>query len=526
MKKKPSIIMAGVTAFAVALPTLFFPPAYAAEGDVVLSNGCTVVAEPTEENHTVCEDTSFTNLDDLTGLDFSYAELSGSDFTSTTTGLDEVNFSNADLTDVNFNITESSNLDFTNANLDGTLLPLDNQHVKLPNVDLSKLSTAQFETGKSLTISNGELDGLEVSSGSLGNGALVIRDSEMKGSDLSNVVFNGPVEIRDTDLADLNISGAKFNGVSTSFRGSTANNSDFSNIEITSNKTDFGGFKSDSTDFSNSSVNSSDSFLSINFGGAVITSSKFEDINWTAPEISFGGADLTGSSFKNSHIESTYHDFGGFKTDFGGSNLTNVDFSNASVSAGLDSWSILSFGGSILTNTDFRNTVFTGTNITLSTTLDHSGLKLSGATFNNGTNGHYWYRATEIQAMDLSGIDFTDITFNGAVRFNSTIFDNADFTGTVFNSIVEANAISAVHTDFSNVVFNAPIALSGAWLVSSQLQNVQFEMPDKEENIYSGAIFAHANLEGQTLVLNDSGYIFTDANLKNATLNFFDSTLR
>lgn len=435
-------------------------PAQAAPGDVVLANGCTVVANPTETTFTSCPGADFTGLEAaLAGLDFSYAKLAGATFGGTfNAGLQEMDFVNADLTNVRFTVTGYSELDLTGATLNGALIPSSGAYLTAPGLDFSVLSPDQFAAGRDLNMYFPRINGFTAKNMTV-DGNIYLMTPEVEGFDISGSTFNGSFGIPFSSLANNSKAvGTTFNG-NANFMESFLEDSDFSNAKFLGEETSMGGVHADRS----------------NFSGVL---------------------------------------FAGEKVLMGGFHGNNLDFSNGVMDAGSANRNDFSWAGSFFSNADFSNSQFLGTK-----PIDFGGNEMnyvdfSGATFANpemSLNGVVALKAnfqnTKFTApLTARGMWLTSTVWTGAT------FDKADpdsdypnFTGSIFAFV-----------NMAGVTF--PVSGGGVYFSDSNFEGSTLIFSTSSE----GNVFHRTNLKNATL--NAAGYPlngaqFRDANLDGITIN-------
>jgi uncharacterized protein YjbI with pentapeptide repeats len=181
---------------------------------------------------------------DLTGINFSFADLGGADFTGA--NLTSVNFTGAtltravmsgvmtsntrfryaDLSLVNFGSSSLQNVDFYGARLaeaSFTLLPNRDFGAILDGADFRQADLAGADFTKA------SLVGTLFNVGTIFTGA-TFGEATMTSVDLSNTTLTGAVSFHDTNLANANFSGADLSHVS--FRGADLTNANLSGAQL------------------------------------------------------------------------------------------------------------------------------------------------------------------------------------------------------------------------------------------------------------------------------------------------------
>jgi uncharacterized protein YjbI with pentapeptide repeats len=355
---------------------------------------------------------NFTQLTDLTGVDFSdVISLGGDDWLSRT------NFGDINLSGIDFSRFESINwVDFYNATLVDT-----------------NFSGVTFGAGVSIggVASGANFDGATFS----GNSSFW--SQQLQGATFIDAVFN--CDISSSNFEGANLAGANFSNATTYDQNSVSFNG-AADITNTIFPSWFAGVVNGVFQLGSSAT----LIINANLSGADLTGVDFSNI--TA---------IYGTSFDYAILSGAILPANISGISFRNANLTGADFSN------ITSVAYCNFSGAILTGVDFSN-------VTDWNGADFSDAYLTGAilplemTGSIGISGiinnkPYWNSsATNLDGADFNGQDLTGVDFSNVTSIAGAYFANADLTGVDFSNV----------TSLENVNFEGA-TLTGATLPSS-----------------------------------------------------------
>lgn len=328
----------------------------------------------------------------LTNACFENANLTGASLQYAT--FDCTGFPGANLIDTTFGpvlgiaTAQSCRVDFSNAAIPATAVPLSQwQYVDFDYTQFVGLSPPASPNFAGQNMQYSQIQGIEL--GGFDLTGTIFDDSDLTAADLRGATLANASFIGATlDAAQLQLAvatgadfydGASRPGVYASLTGVTADNSDFSNADLS---------------FTN--------LQSTVFAGAVMRGANFqaatlEGSTSTLTAAQMNAADLTGAQFLQAH-------------------LNNVNFTN-----------------SYLTGANFQNTTLSGTNFskTLLAEAQFQGAALQGVSFAGATIENAKFTGAQIAATTGGAqVDFSCSQLGGAD------FTNAAVSGTSFQSAV------------------------------------------------------------------------------------------
>ena len=225
IRRRPVLVVAVATITMVVLGLIdsISGPSLAFADTIV--GGCTIVSNPTPTHFTNCPGFDFSSSD-LSGLDLSYANLSGSIFAKAPFTLAAANLRNADLHDANVSgsVFTSSFLgtptiyvvataDLTGATLTGLnangaqMQQMNFSNVDLTNASFSHTDFSDLNVGS--TFGGATLVGTNFSDANLGSADL--SNTSWSGSNLSGTTFFGAT-LTNTDFSGADLTNADFTG--------------------------------------------------------------------------------------------------------------------------------------------------------------------------------------------------------------------------------------------------------------------------------------------------------------------------
>ena len=448
---------------------------------------------------------------DLSGLNFEYANLSNSDFR-------RANFDNAKLSNVDFTQANLSNADLSGVDLTGTILTgADLSGVILTGVDLSEIDLSGLE------LSAAKLIGVDLSEKDL-TGTLLkeakLSNANLSGIDLSNTDLT-LAKLTGSDLSNANLTGAILE--SASLENVNIKNADFTSADLT-----FAKFKG--TDISMGYL-STMNLRGANLSGAILTNADLSDKDLSNANLSghdllghdmtntiLTGADLTGTILPDGFLSGKNLDHTVFNDmDLSGKDLSNSTFNDKQFSP--------SFINTNLENTNLSNARALEVDFTKIKNKSLDGADLTRASFaHSNLSGvslsDVIMHGTQFWKADLSGQDFTVIDetsilprYPGAVHFIDADLSNSNFEG------VSLSPKKGYHNEFENKAH--------LYLDFSQAAS-QDEYDTAKNELFGEAaaiIILSTEVRGNDLAVNYVYFIsFSGANLENA--NFKNADLR
>jgi uncharacterized protein YjbI with pentapeptide repeats len=407
---------------------------------------------------------------ELSGADFSNANLRGADFLSAS--VRGANFSKADLTNASFYTTRVAGADFTDAVITGAGFYLANSY-GFTKEQLT--STASYKTGNLQRVG---LNGNDLT------------DLDFSGFDLTGALFSG-AKLEGANFTGAIVMGAGFNvttqhGFTKEQLYSTASYQakQLSGIVLGS---DVSGWSFRDIDLTDASFSYS-ALAGADFSNAVIARAAFNgttEMGFAAEQLystrsyqlkdleylRLGANDLTSWDFSNCNLRSVF---------FGGSVLTNADFSGADLS-------FAELNSTHLANVEFSASTIWGVILVATTERGFTKEQLySTASYANKELGPIWLGKNDLTGWDLSGQNMKGARF--------WYLDYAVLTGTNFSGADLRHALSfrpVASTDTRNAIFPDG-AVQGLRLEDNEVwlvRNDPLEVTVGEEMILSaGAI--------------------------------------
>ena len=451
---------------------------------------------------------------DLSGLNFEYANLSNSDFS-------RANFANAKLSNVDFTQANLSNADLSGLDLTGTVLTEANlSGVILTGVDLSEI----------------DLSGLELIGAKLIGADLSEKDltrTLLKEANLSNAILSG-VDLSNTDLTFTKLTGANLSDANLTgaiLESASLENANIKNADFTSADLTFAKFKG--TDISMGYISTMD-LRGANLSGAILTNTDLSDMDLSNANLSghdlldydmtntiLTGADLTGTILPDGYLSGKHFE----NTIFTGVDLSGKDLSNSWFT---DKKFSPSFRNTNLENTHLYNTSFLDVDFTNIKNKSLAGANMTAASFAHS---------------NLSGIDLSDAIIQG-INFWKADLSGQDFTvinPTHFNNPyatdigIVCSGVLFLETNLSDSNFEG-VNLSPKKEFSTVFRDIDIQLQDVPPEVWMEKLFDCSKLQFLSIKILDLQVIgndifvdyifwvaFTGANLENA--NFKNASL-
>ena len=446
----PLAALTALLAATVAAPAL---PAHAAPGDVTLSNGCVVVADPTPERHTECQ-----------GMTFTMAGFS------------------ADSMAHNLSALVWDHADLTGASIESPVLTYSTSKHRLVLDEASYTSGSPLLTGGDGSIASAR----DAVLGAPGTGATLVYGSMSAASPehAANMAHLGRDDWQG-ELADM--SGGDFSG--STWNG-TVMYVDFSGADLSGARFDAGRA---------ADLNLRDADLT----GTVIKASSAGSFDLLGATVSgtslpaeLGNSRLRGVDARQITWLSTQTGEPTEAINLGGSDLRGSNWSGLSLSAPL-------WGGSKYDGLVMRDADITGDLLFLADPDPAAlvqGLDLGGTTVSGDLR--------VVGGQDQPEGGFTDLVLSGVdvggnleIRGQRAV--GADLSGASVTGWLNLAASDLLRADLTDVEAGL-IDTRGTNLTSADLRRIV--IGDRENSLTGGGSFAHANMEGTDLFLGGNLY--------------------